>query len=62
MVLIGMIDYITGDKNSALTQLQKAKQADPKFRQECESLANFIPRFKPILSDKEFIGKLFGEQ
>ncbi|MBV8830600.1 MAG: hypothetical protein JO108_15350 [Acidobacteriaceae bacterium] len=61
MVLIGMVNYGTGDKGSALSQLQKAKQSDPKLRQEFESLANFVPHFKPILSGKEFTRKFFGQ-
>ena len=58
-VLLGLLDYVTGDKDGALRELQKAKQGDAKFRQELESMANFIPQFKPVLSDREFMDKLF---
>lgn len=62
LVSVGLLDYATGDKEAALRELQKAKQLDPNFRHEFEAYANFVPRFKPILSDKEFTGKLFPEQ
>lgn len=57
---LGFLDYITGDKDGALRQFEKAKQLDPNFRHEFESTANFVPRFKPILADKDFMDKLFG--
>jgi uncharacterized Ntn-hydrolase superfamily protein len=62
LILLGMVDYVSGDKQAAMAEMQKAKAIDPKFREEVESLANFIPRFKPILSDGDFTGKLFSEK
>ena len=50
-----------GKVNGTYSKLQKAKQSDPKLRQEFESLANFVPHFKPILSGKEFTRKFFGQ-
>lgn len=59
-ILLGMVDYVSGDKQGAMAELQKAKAIDPKFREQVESLANFVPRFKPILSDSDFTSKLFS--
>ncbi len=61
-VTLGLLDYVTGDKDGALRELKTAQQSDPKFRQELESMANFIPQVKPVLSDKEFMEKLFPER
>lgn len=62
LVTLGLLDYVTGDKAGALRELKRAQQRDPKFRQELESMANFIPQLKPVLSDKDFMDKLFSEK
>lgn len=62
LILLGMVDYVSGDKQAALEHLQSAKSMDPKFHDEVHSLADFIPRFKPMLSDSDFMSKLSGQQ
>ena len=56
---LGFLDYLTGDKNAALAEFQKAKQMDPNFKKQWDSEVSFFKDFGPIQDDKEFINKLF---
>ena len=56
---LGFLDYLTGDKNAALAEFQKAKQMDPNFKKQWDSEVSFFKDFGPIQDDKEFMNKLF---
>jgi uncharacterized Ntn-hydrolase superfamily protein len=55
---LGLLDYATGDKSSALEVLRKAKALDAEnFRRRFDQLAQ-RPAYKSILADKEFLKNL----
>lgn len=56
----GMLDYITGDKPGALTELRTAQKLDPNFRKQFDTAAA-RPAYKSILDDKAFLKDLFGQ-
>ena len=56
---LAFLDYTAGDKSAALDEFVKARSLRPegfdkRWKEEADS-----PEFKPILGDKEFVGKLF---
>jgi uncharacterized Ntn-hydrolase superfamily protein len=56
---LAFLDYMNGDKAAALTEFEKAKALRPtEFDKAFKEESNYDP-FKPILSDKEFLQKLF---
>ena len=55
----GLLTYLTGDKATALSELQRARQLDPNFQKQFETFTQARPRYKPILDDKEFLHQLF---
>lgn len=56
-VLLGVLDYRTGDKTAATAELRKANEMNPGFRKQFESSAFF----KPLRDDKEFARTVFGD-
>ena len=59
---LGLLDYLAGDKQSALAALQKVRSADPEnFKRRFDQITQ-RPSYKAILDDKEFLGKLFSGQ
>lgn len=58
---LGLLNYLSGDKNAALTELLKAKSLDPDFKKQWDATMRFESSVKPILEDKEFLRKLFPE-
>ena len=59
---LGFIEYALGHKDKALENFQKAKTMDPKFEDQFKSEASFVPTFKKILDDTDFMGKLFPKK
>jgi len=56
---LAFLDYLAGDKKTALEEFQKAKELDPNFRKQWEAEVSYEKDFAPILEDKEFMNKLF---
>ena len=59
---LGFIEYALGHKDKALENFQKAKSMDPKFEDQFKSEASFVPTFKKILDDSDFMNKLFPKK
>ena len=61
-VTLGLLDYASGDKGGALTELKSAQKlsGDPNFRRQFEGAAQRSV-FKGILDDQPFLKDLFGE-
>ncbi|HSS96958.1 MAG TPA: DUF1028 domain-containing protein, partial [Terriglobales bacterium] len=59
---LGFLDYITGDKASALKEFQTAQKLDPNFRKQWDAEISYQKAFEPIKSDQEFLKQLFPEQ
>ena len=58
---LAFLDYLGGDKKTALEEFQKAKQLDPNFRKQWDAEVSFEKNFSQIKQDKEFMNKLFPE-
>ena len=56
---LGMLTYLTGDKDHALAELRKAKELNPDIGKQFEAIAKNRPQFKPVLDDTEFMHKVF---
>ena len=57
----GLLSYLTGDKGAALSALQRARQLDPNFQKQFDTVTQARPRYKPVLDDKDFLHQLFPE-
>lgn len=57
---LGLLQYVNGEKAAALAELKKARDLDPKFRQQLESTVKIRPLYQPVLEDKAFLQELFG--
>ncbi len=58
----GLLSYLTGDKNTALSALQRARQLDPNFQKQFDAVTQARPQYKPVLDDKDFLQQLFPER
>ncbi len=58
---LGLLSYVSGDKETALAALQKGAGMSPDFRKMFDSAAQ-RPAYKSILEDKEFVGKVFPQK
>lgn len=56
---LGVLEYLGGDKEAALKELQAAQAAEPRFRQQFEGWIASAPELKPLKEDKEFLARLF---
>ncbi len=57
----GLLSYAVGDKTTALSALQRARQLDPNFQKQFDAVTQARPQYKPVLEDKEFLRQLFPE-
>lgn len=55
----GLLEYLAGNKKAALAEFLAAKKLRPDFKPFFDSAAASSPLFKPLLDDREFLGKLF---
>ncbi len=55
---LGMLSYLTGDKEQALTEMRKAKELNPEIGKQLENMRR-RPQFQPVLEDSEFMRKVF---
>ena len=59
---MGFLQYLNGDKAAALTEFLQAKKLDPDFKKQFDATIQWTQELKPILSDKDFMAKLFPQQ
>jgi uncharacterized Ntn-hydrolase superfamily protein len=56
---LGMLSYLTGDKDQALAELRKAKALNPEIGKQIENMKKTRPQFEPVFNDTEFMHKVF---
>jgi uncharacterized Ntn-hydrolase superfamily protein len=56
---LGILEYLDGDKEAALKELQAAQAADSGFRKQLEDWIASSPELKTLKADKEFLARLF---
>lgn len=56
---VAFLEYLNGTKDAALGEFLRAKKLDPDFKKQFDATIGWTPAFKPILSDKDFLAKLF---
>jgi len=56
---LGLLNYLSGDKTAALSELQTAQRLDPNFRKQWDAMMGFSKNFAMIQNDEEFMRKLF---
>jgi uncharacterized Ntn-hydrolase superfamily protein len=59
---LGFLEYINGNKDTALKEFQAAKKLDADFKKQFDAMISWEKQFKPILDDKPFLDKLFSPQ
>jgi uncharacterized Ntn-hydrolase superfamily protein len=59
---VAFLEYFYGSKDAALAEFLQAKKLDPDFKKQFDATLGWVPAFKPILADKEFLAKLFPPQ
>jgi uncharacterized Ntn-hydrolase superfamily protein len=57
---MGFLEYLNNDKEAALKEFLQAKKMDADFKKQFDATIQFTPELKPVLSDKEFLDKLFA--
>ena len=55
----GLLSYLTGDKSTALSALQRARSLDPNFQKQFDAVTQARPQYKPVLDDQDFLHQLF---
>jgi tetratricopeptide (TPR) repeat protein len=58
-LMIGFLAYVTGSKDEALTEFERAKQTAPNFPKIFAAAADGEKEFGQILRDKAFLQQLF---
>ena len=56
---LGVLSYLTGNKEQALAELRKAKELNPGIRKQLESMAKNRPQYQPVLNDTAFLNQIF---
>ena len=57
---LGILEYLNGDKDAALTELRAARAADPKFEEQFRAALDARSELKPLKEDRKFLARLFG--
>lgn len=55
---LGMLSYLTGDKDKALLELRKAKELNPELSKQIQNISRNRPQFEPVIKDTEFMQKV----
>jgi len=58
-VNLGLLEYLTGNKDAAFEDLRAALQADPGLRQQLQAALEARPELKALKEDKDFLARLF---
>jgi uncharacterized Ntn-hydrolase superfamily protein len=56
---MGFLQYLNGDKQAALAEFLVAKKLDADFKKQFDATLQWTPELKSILSDKDFLARLF---
>jgi uncharacterized Ntn-hydrolase superfamily protein len=59
---LGLVLYLSGDKEAALRELQEAQKGDRGFAKDFEEILNDSRELKGMKEDKEFLGKLLPKK
>ena len=58
---LGLVEYLNGDKDAALKELQEARKADPGFDKDFDESLRDSPELKSLREDARFLQALRGE-
>jgi uncharacterized Ntn-hydrolase superfamily protein len=58
---LGILEYLTGNKEAAFEALRAALQADPGFRQQLQAALEARPELKALKEDKDFLARLLPQ-
>jgi len=58
---LAFVNYLSGDKDGALAEFNKAKQMDSRFEANFEGSVQNEPALAPMLQDTQFLQKIFPE-
>jgi len=56
---LAFLEYLAGDKASALSDFERAKKLDPHFEKSFHDALDGDPELRPLKEDRAFLGKLF---
>lgn len=56
---LAFLEYLSGDKATALADFERAKKLDPKFEKSFHDALESAPELRPLKEDRGFLGKLF---
>jgi uncharacterized Ntn-hydrolase superfamily protein len=59
---LGLVEYLNGDKDAALKELQEARKGDPGFDKDFEETLRDSPELKSLREDVKFLQALRGDQ
>src|SRR5947199_3904468 len=59
---LGLVEYLNGDKDAALKELQEARKGDPGFDKDFDQTLRDSPELKSLREDAKFLQALRGEQ
>ncbi|HYX26136.1 MAG TPA: DUF1028 domain-containing protein, partial [Thermoanaerobaculia bacterium] len=58
---LGLVEYLNGDKDAALKELQEARKGDPGFDKDFDETLRDSPELKSLREDAKFLQALRGE-
>ncbi|HVT59013.1 MAG TPA: DUF1028 domain-containing protein [Thermoanaerobaculia bacterium] len=58
-LVLGFLEYINGDKDGALAELQQAQGTDPGFKRQFDAALESSPELQSLRADKAFLARLF---
>ncbi len=59
---LGLVEYMSGNKDAALKELQAARKGDPGFDKDFDETLRESPELKSLREDEKFLQALRGEQ
>lgn len=61
-IALGLLEYLSGNKEAALEELLRAKKMDPDFKKRFDQTLEWTSEFRAILKDEDFLAKLFPKK
>jgi uncharacterized Ntn-hydrolase superfamily protein len=61
-MMLGFLDYLSGNKQASLSDFKRAQSMDPNFRKQFDSDASFVKDFAAVKQDQAFMNELFGPE
>jgi uncharacterized Ntn-hydrolase superfamily protein len=55
----GLLSYLAGDKDAAVSELKKAHELNPNLRTQMETIAKTRTQYQPVLKDEAFLKQVF---